>query len=432
MSDSSESVANSRPGIRGPWRGRVSGARASVVANLAGGLAIQSLGVVTGTLLARGLGPHDRGVIAAMVLWPTLVVAIGDFGIGSALAFYAAQEPRAARRYVQLAERAAVVVAAVLMPVGVLIAYAGLTESGINAVGTGLLLALVFIPAAIVSRYIAGLAQGLLNFGVFYAIRLSMSVSIAVVLAIELLIGQMSVASAVAAYLVGLSAMVVVTVGVKGLLARGQLGSEPPSIRVLTSYGLRSLFGALYPAEILFVDQIIVAVALGPRELGLYAAALAFTTLPRVLAEAIATAAFPHVTRAADPRRPVVRFLAAGALVLLPCGVALTMMMPWLVVTIFGPMFSEAIDPAKLLIWGSILFGLRRIAGDALRGLGVPGRASAIEAGTWPIMVGVLAIAARDGLAAVAVGLVGVQMLALAGSLIVLGRALREHDRLGR
>lgn len=361
-----------------------------------------------------------------MVLWPTLIVSLGDFGIGSALAFFAAQEPGAAKRYVRFAGRASLVLSLALIPVGLLVTYIGLTETGVKSIGLGLVLAAVFIPAALISRYIAALAQGLLRFGILYAIRVSMNLTITLVLVIELVSHGMTVTSAVVAYVVGLVAMTIFTLGAQKTLAAGELDLETPPVRTLASYGLRSLFGALYPVETLFVDQMIVAVSLGPRDLGLYSAALAFTTLPRVLSTAIATAAFPHIARTSEPRRAALRFMGLGAAILVPCGVALTAIMHFLVVTIFGPKFVGAVVPAELLVWGSILFGFRRIGGDVIRGLGAPGRVSAIEVGTWPVMVAVLAIATRGGLTWVAGGLLGVQMLALIGSLVMLWWALRR------
>jgi O-antigen/teichoic acid export membrane protein len=410
------------------WHRPVGVSRSGVLTSLAGGLLGQAIAIITGTILARGLGPHDRGVVAAMVLWPTVTVAIGDCGLANALAFFTAQDPRASKRYLRFAEQAAAGLSLVLIPVGLLIAYVGLMEAEVRPIYLGLVLAAVFIPAALISRFVAAIAQGLLRFRVFYALRISMALSIAVVLAIELGIGHMTVRAAVAAYLVGLTVMAVVTLVVRGSLASREVDCERAPVRALSSYGLRSVFGGLYPVETLFVDQIIVAISLGPRELGLYAAALAFTMLPRIVAAAIGTATFPHVAKAANPRRTALEFLGIGAAVLLPTGVVLTTLMHWLIVTIFGLNFAAAVVPAQLLVWGSILFGLRQISGDAIRGLGAPGRASVIEVATWPVMIGILLVASRGGLTAVAGGLIGVQAMALTGSLMLLRRALWQRD----
>ena len=39
------------------------------------------LGVVTGTILARVLGPVGRGELAAITLWPGILLTLGGLGI---------------------------------------------------------------------------------------------------------------------------------------------------------------------------------------------------------------------------------------------------------------------------------------------------------------------------------------------------------------
>src|SRR5919201_2377787 len=73
--------------------------------SLLGTAAVQLLGVLTGILLARTLGPAGRGAFAAMVLWPTVTVTAGDFGLANALAFYSAKEPRARSALWEFARR---------------------------------------------------------------------------------------------------------------------------------------------------------------------------------------------------------------------------------------------------------------------------------------------------------------------------------------
>src|SRR5438270_446043 len=54
---------------------------------------IQALNAFTGIVLARSLGPAGRGQLAAVVLWPLVVVAIGQLGCFEAVAYYTAKAP---------------------------------------------------------------------------------------------------------------------------------------------------------------------------------------------------------------------------------------------------------------------------------------------------------------------------------------------------
>src|SRR5881392_273525 len=56
--------------------------------------AIQGANIITGVLLARSLGLHGRGELAAIVLWPSMLAAVGSLGIADAVTFHAARTPR--------------------------------------------------------------------------------------------------------------------------------------------------------------------------------------------------------------------------------------------------------------------------------------------------------------------------------------------------
>lgn len=46
--------------------------------------AVALFGTVTGIILARKLGPHDRGILALMLLLPATLVTVTNFGITEA------------------------------------------------------------------------------------------------------------------------------------------------------------------------------------------------------------------------------------------------------------------------------------------------------------------------------------------------------------
>ncbi len=64
---------------------------------IATGFAIQAVLILTGTLVARMLGPDGRGYLAALILWPWVITLFGNLGIPSALTYSIAREPSASR-----------------------------------------------------------------------------------------------------------------------------------------------------------------------------------------------------------------------------------------------------------------------------------------------------------------------------------------------
>ena len=57
------------------------GRRHPVTLSLAASVAIQGLNVLTGIVLARTLGPAGRGELAAVMLWPSILAAVGSLGV---------------------------------------------------------------------------------------------------------------------------------------------------------------------------------------------------------------------------------------------------------------------------------------------------------------------------------------------------------------
>ena len=149
----------------------------------------------------------------------------------------------------------------------------------------------------------------------------------------------------------------------------------PPSVGEVRSFGRRALLGATSPIETFHLDQAAVALFLAPISLGYYVVAVAFTNLPRFIGQAIGLVANPYVARRRgqdDAIRMMWKFTFAGAAVLAPLIVALWLSAPVLVEFFFGEEFSESIGVVRILLVGSLFYGIRRVLSDAARGAGYP------------------------------------------------------------
>ena len=62
---------------------------------LTGGTQIgtQAIGLLTGILVTRWLGPDGRGQLAVIISWPSMLAYLGNLGLPVALTYAAAREP---------------------------------------------------------------------------------------------------------------------------------------------------------------------------------------------------------------------------------------------------------------------------------------------------------------------------------------------------
>jgi O-antigen/teichoic acid export membrane protein len=62
-------------------------------------LVLAVLGMMSGVLAARLLGPHGRGELAAIQTWPGVIGTLAMLGMPEAIVYYSARDERGAGRY---------------------------------------------------------------------------------------------------------------------------------------------------------------------------------------------------------------------------------------------------------------------------------------------------------------------------------------------
>lgn len=384
------------------------------VGSLGGTVILTVLGTLSGIALARGLGVHDRGVFAAILLWPSVLLVLGDVGLTNAFVFFSAREPQTTPWLLRSGLKLAARQSLLMVPLAAGITWLALRASGVHDQLPGVLLAGAYIPAGLATLHVAGVMQGRLRFVAYYGVRGSMQAAMLVALLALAAFGALTVWTVVLGQLAALAVAMVVAIALaRPGLRRGGDALEAGSIRAMVSYGARSFPGGLYPIEVLALDQVVVALFLGPSDLGLYVVAVTLTTVVRLVALAIGVIATPQLARTRPADRPARtrRFILLTAAAVVPLATLLLMVTPELLNVLFGGEFSAASDASRLLLMGSVGFALRRVLGDCLRGEGRAGRVSIVETASWPAAAFAIVLGSSHGIDGVAAGIAIVQLL---------------------
>src|SRR5215510_15074894 len=77
----------------GLWRRARGSFGANALLTLLANFVLAGIGLATGATVARLLGPHGRGELAAIQTWPMFIGYLSLLGTGNALVYYSAQEP---------------------------------------------------------------------------------------------------------------------------------------------------------------------------------------------------------------------------------------------------------------------------------------------------------------------------------------------------
>jgi len=391
----------------------------------------QAVLVVSGVLAARLLGVEDRGHLALLVLIPTVLAQLGGLGLPIAATFHIARSPGLARPIMRSLVAPAVKQGVALTALhGVILAL--LLPGKAETVQWAGVLSLGVVPGLLAFEYGQAALQGQHRFRSFNVLRLMPQALYSLVVALLFVIALESLPAVVAGWVVPVAVMGACAVVIAARGAPPADGEPPPSPRELLRFGLRGLLGASSPSESLRIDQAVVGLFLTPAALGLYVVGLALTNLPRFIAQAIGTVAYPQVSSQVEPQAARRTMWRMFGLTVGLCAVVvglLELLAGWLVPLFFGESFSGAVPLTRILLVSALLLSARRILIDAARGAGHVSLGNLGEAVSWAALVPAMAVLAPAyGARGVAFALIVSSAASLTAMLLRVGLA-RPTDR---
>jgi lipopolysaccharide exporter len=380
------------------WAGRTRGGILWSTLTFMGSRAVT---VVTTIVLARLLAPDQFGLVAAVLVYLTLIELMGDLGMNATVVY---EQQQGVTRRVHVAFTLNLIVAVALTAVGVLAAplIAALfgfdDHVGLFRLGALNLLLTAFgnIPDALLLRELEFRRRAipqLVRAGVRGA--LSIGLAVAGLAASALVIGMLAGTAAWSATQLVLTRY------------RPRLALDRDVVRGMAAYG-----GGAVALEILAVitthfDQIVIARVLGQTSLGLYTVAF---RIPEMLIDSIAwnvsLVAFPALSRkrAVDEQglgRATVSLVRYLALYAVPVAAGLAVLATPLVVVLFGDRWEEA---GGVMSAVAVMSGITAIVfplGDVFKAIGRQRTLVALNCVQIPLLLVAVLAVADDGIVAV-------------------------------
>lgn len=398
----------------------------NLVAGTAGvNVAVSALGSVGGLLLARGLGPSGRGDLAAIIVWPTLLGHLASVGLPQASCYWISRRPEARRSVLATA-----VVLMVLL--GLAMGIAGFFLSSYIASSASVLVGLrvnfavtplVFVLATLLSALQATVPKK------WNASRLVQPIAYFVLIVGLWSLGRLTVLTAVASLILSLVVQLLVVITIARRVLGPPAGPERSEARPLFRYGSRSILSSAPWLVNGSLDQLVLSVTVSSAALGKYAVAVSLSFLAAPVSTAFGTMAFPRIaaTSSRSEARGLQRTAVLGCL-LTACAVIvpLAILAPWVVEKLFGPGYSGAVAPLRLLSLGAVAFAANQVMSDILRGLGRPLVVAVAEGIAAVVTIGLLAVLIpRYGISGAALA----STVAYVITSIVLVVALRTNHR---
>jgi O-antigen/teichoic acid export membrane protein len=364
-------------------------------ATVATTLLIQVVTLGSGIILARSLGPSDRGVAAAAMLWPTLLASIGGLGIAEGVTFFSGREAKGPSTILTSALALGAVQTIVLLLLGSLLLP--LFLAGKAATLSAAFYYLLIIPLYPLTLYPISVLQGRMNLWAFNVARLSVHVAYTGFLIALWTQKAVTVRSALTASLAATAVTAMLSFWLIARRGHWVWRMDSDGLRALIAFGAKLHLGNVATIIASKLDIVVLTIFASAQALGIYVVATAVGTVVGLVPGAIAMVLYPRFVRlsTADRQMTLSRLLLVGITVTFSAGPVMVIALPRLIPFIFGKAFVSAVPVAAVLVVGYLIRGYNGMLVALLRGAGQPLRASTGEmiglilfAGCLPVLTG--------------------------------------------
>jgi O-antigen/teichoic acid export membrane protein len=393
------------------------------VAGQAGGFAIAFFSSI---LLARVLGPSDRGLLAVMIVITTVALALAGAGLQVAMQYYAGRREVSQRALLGNTLAYGAVLAAVFLPVFFLL-RGPLADAFTHGRG-GLVwaLAAILVPLTFLDYSTAGQLCGRLEFGLWNVLLIaSRLTTLACVVVLVAALG-LGVAGGVLATAAG--SVVVIAVAVVHLLREGRPRIDLGLFRASLRYGSKAQVGSFFQFLNFRLDLLMLSLFVPLAGVGHYAVAQTLAELTAYVGIAFQISVLPILARADGAERGAATSTAAvrhHGVVALGLIALNAIFAPLVLLLGYGQDYRPALVPLLILLPGMWFMGTGSLVVGDLRGRGRPGVASTVKGAAALVTIcldlllippfGVIGAAVASTLAYTVFGMLGLAVLSRVG-----------------
>ncbi|ROL70870.1 lipopolysaccharide biosynthesis protein [Pseudomonas vranovensis] len=321
-------------------------------------LAMIALRLMRNVLLARILGPSERGLFALLSTLPDLISAATSGGLNTAVGYQAAKQRSMGLLLSQVLIYGCLVAGALTLVCVALAREFGTELEVTTQLGLLAWLLLLAVPLTVLKSGLLTLHNATGGVGAFNALRLTESlVPLLLFVGLFWMWQHAALEAALISWLLGLSLVVLLGLYWLGRQHSIRLCWDRSGQRELLSYSAKSHPDLLFQQVILRSDYLFISAMLGSAALGHYAMASAAAELLLIVPEAVTTPLMKRLLQqdaGMDKLTPLA--LRLTATVMLGACLSMALIGEWLIVTLFGAEYQPAYPALLALLPG--LFGL--------------------------------------------------------------------------
>jgi O-antigen/teichoic acid export membrane protein/O-antigen ligase len=351
----------------------------SLAFNIGGRAAGMVMSFVSSVLLARLLGPTNRGLLGVELSASTVAIGILALGQPLAVTYHASRKDANHRAILGNTVLHALALSAVLIPLSAIFFKQIANLIGHGHGGATWILATALVPLTFLDWTVSNQLLGMLRFGYYNALKLFASTASTIAIVLFLSVLSWGVTGGLLA--TGLASVISIAGSVSQISGRERPTVDRPLFRQMFSYGTRVQVGVVFTMVNYRLDVLIMQFYRSLAQVGYYVVAQTIAELVITVAQAFQASLLPLVSHfeGSDRQRSVTTssirhygILAATAAIV-NAGFGSVV-----IYVLYGHAFAPAVAPMLVLLPGVWFLGMGFVVQSDLGGRGRPGVSSTL------------------------------------------------------
>ena len=330
-------------------------------------------GFVISLILARVLGPTGKGQITAIILLPMVLSALFAFGFMQGNVYQGAKNPKETSKLITNSIFMVIAVAPLALIAGWYSLPLFLHTRNATTLIAGRV-ALLAIPLLLFQGFINGLLRGWQKIDQFNLVTIIRKLTFLLFLAALVLFFNTSLTLIALTWIIAISLSSFLAFGfaLKGNSYKF-LGDKRLIYKTI-SYGLKSYLGSLSSWGNLRIDQLLIAALFTASSLGIYSVAVTMSESLWLAAFAVAAVVFPVASGLTESEADKLTAKASRVTfsLLMAVAVPLFILAPQVTILLFGKQFQRSALLLRILLPGTVAFGVGKVLTSGLMGTNQP------------------------------------------------------------
>lgn len=336
------------------------------------------IGLLATVIIARILGPKGNGIYQLVVLLPTMLMTLLNFGVGSSSVYFVGRKKFPIGDILKTNTVSGLFLSLLSVILGFLSVFFFSNRFFSGVPLSYLYSILLIMPVLLLNEFYLVLFQGVQDFRSYNSLALVRQIIALLFLVIFTFILHFDLSGAVYSFILGVIGQFLLTLYF--LKNRFQLSFSTGQyskvyFKESFQYGYKAHFSNILSFINYRADMFVISMFLTPAAVGIYSVAVSIAERLWIVSQAISSVLFPAVSSIDDDEsknhltsvisRNVLFFSILG-------GIAFYILCNLVITLLFGHKYDESAMVLKVLLPGIILFSVDRILSNDLAGRGKP------------------------------------------------------------